>query len=103
MNAMQELKQLLKETKRKTLPIEQLEPLIKEIDKMYIQTGKKLVDSGKKLNQEKEINEALRSVNGQLAFRLGMKYMTDEEIKEMFRQNKERKVGMFGKQPKKVR
>ena len=103
MNALQELKQILKTTNRKTLPIEQIEPLIEAIDKMYIQTGKKLVESGKKLSQEKEINEALRSVNGQLAFRLGMKYMPDDEIKKMFQQNKERKVGKYAKQPKQNR
>lgn len=103
MNALQEIKQLLKETKRKTLPIETILPIINEIDKMYIQTGKKLVETGKKLSQEKEINEALRSVNGQLAFRLGMKYMNDKEIKEMFQQNKERKVGKYEKRPKQIR
>ena len=94
MNALQELKQILKETNRKTLPIERIEPLIQEIDKMYIQTGKKL-------SQEKEINEALRSVNGQLAFRLGMKHMSDDDIKEMFAQNKLRKVGKYEKPIKK--
>lgn len=103
MNALQELKKLLNQTNRKTLPIEQIEPLIEEIDKMYIQTGKKLVESGKKLSKEKEINEALRSVNGQLAFRLGMKVMSDEDIKEMFQQNKIRKVGKYEKQPKQIR
>lgn len=103
MNAMQELKQLLNSTKRKTLPIEQIEPLIEAIDKMYIQTGKKLTETGKKLSQEKEINEALRSVNGQLAFRLGIKVMSDEDIKDMYQQNKERKVGKYEKRTKRIR
>lgn len=102
MNALQELKELLNQTKRKTLPIEQIEPLIQAIDKMYIQTGKKLVESGKKLSQETEINKALRSVNGQLAIKLGLKIMTDEEIKEMFEQNKARKVKKYGN-PKQIR
>lgn len=85
MNAMQELKQLLNQTKRKTLPIEKIEPLIKEIEKMYIQTGKKL-------SQEKEMNSALRNINGQLAIRLGMRQMPDSEIKRLFQLKKNSEI-----------
>lgn len=92
MNALQELKQLLKETKRKTLPIEIIEPLIKEIDKMYIQTGKKL-------SQETEMNKAFRNVNGQLAIKLGLKTMSDKDIKQLF----ERSKRSHEKQPKQIR
>ena len=97
MNALQELIQLLNQTKRKTLPIEQIKPLLKEIDKMYIQTSKKL-------KEETEMNKALRSINGELAIRLGMKQMPDSQIKRLFQLKKERKVGGNNeKQPKQIR
>ena len=86
MNALQEIIQLLNQTKRKTLPIEQIKPLLKEIDKMYIQTSKKL-------KEETEMNKALRSINGELAIRLGMKQMPDSQIKRLFQLKKERKAG----------
>jgi hypothetical protein len=96
-NALQEIIQLLNQTKRKTLPIEQIKPLLKEIDKMYIQTSKKL-------KEETEMNKALRSINGELAIRLGMKQMPDSQIKRLFQLKKERKAGGENeKQPKQIR
>lgn len=85
MNALQELKQILNSTKRKTLPIEQIEPLIEAIDKMYIQTSKKL-------REEVEINKAFRNINAELAVRLGMKQMPDSEIKRLFQLKQNKKV-----------
>jgi hypothetical protein len=96
-NALQELIQLLNSTKRKTLPIEQIKPLLKEIDKMYIQTSKRL-------KEESEMNKALRSINGELAIRLGMKQMPDSQIKRLFQLKKERKAGgINAQQPKQIR
>lgn len=94
MNALQELIQLLNSTKRKTLPIETIKPLLKEIDRMYIQTSKRL-------KEETEMNKALRNINGELAIRLGMKQMPDSEIKRLFQLKKER--GKVAGKPKQIR
>ena len=96
MNALQELIQLLNSTKRKTLPIETIKPLLKEIDIMYIQTSKKL-------KEEVEMNKALRNINGELAIRLGMKQMPDKEIKRLFQLKQNKKVVNHAGKSKQIR
>lgn len=78
MNALQELKQLLKETKRKTLPVDQIEPLIQAIDKMYIQTANKLTD-------ERKTNAGLRDLNAKIAMRLGIKVMDKNQLDNLLK------------------
>lgn len=78
MNALQELKQLLNQTKRKTLPIEQIEPLIEAIDKMYIQTANKL-------NEERKTNAGLRELNSKIAIRLGIKVMDKNQLDNLLK------------------
>lgn len=78
MNALQELKQLLNQTNRKTLPIEKIEPLIKEVEKMYIQTANKLTD-------ERKTNAGLRELNAKIAIRLGIKVMDKNQLDNLLK------------------
>lgn len=78
MNALQELKKLLKETKRKTLPVDQIEPLVKEIEKMYIQTADKLTE-------ERKTNAGLRDLNAKIAMRLGIKVMDKNQLDNLLK------------------
>ena len=91
MNALQELKQILKTTNRKTLPIEQIEPLIEAIDKMYVQTANKLTE-------ERKTNAGLRDLNAKIAMRLGIKVMDKNQLDNLLKGSMKRE-----KQPKQIR
>ena len=82
MKAIAELKTIIKNKKdknRKTLKIEEVEPLLSDIGVAYAQTSKKYTESRDSLTKLRKDMEELKKLNAALAMRLGYDMMTQED------------------------
>lgn len=82
MKAIADFKKLIKTKQdkgRKTLKIEEVEPLLSEIGVAYAQTSKKYTESRDNLTALRKEMEEIKKLNVALALRLGYDMMTKED------------------------